>query len=308
MPFTLQDEAEDKLGNVFSNSYTANYLEAELQLRTDHIIELNNGCGVLIEQNHLQDYTLDTSQLRLGNTGNDNYVSLSSDPLLGISYDIKLPFTAPLHDDLLVWDGVSGRLKWTNDLVVDQLELTNLNVPGVSHQCGDIYVSTGTTLAHISVGVTSNHVLAVDFTEDICVKWKGLNQLQESVLFGSEFFFNEDETLESTTSDTYIERLSLDITGIVDGNYFVSWYYIIEFDTQHSGGDIRVQLNDTITLHESSRTNPDTGTDSRVPETGYDFIILAGGSHTIDIDYTRVTSSNKAIQLSNVRLIFWRIK
>lgn len=194
MPFVLQDEAEDKLGETFSNVLTANYVEAELNLSTDHITELNDGCGIYLEESFFKDYMINTSELRLGNTGNDHYVSLMSDPLLGITYDIVLPFTAPVHDDLLVWDGISGRLKWTNDLVVDQLEVTNIIVPGISHQCGDLYVSTGTTLAHLPVGV-SGQMLIVDDSELTCMRWK----------HQSEFIFIKDVKAVGTNGGTFFE-------------------------------------------------------------------------------------------------------
>jgi hypothetical protein len=112
MPIAIQDDAEAQMGDVFSASYTANILEAEIVLRADFFTELNAGCGITIEQNKAQDYTFNTGELRLGNTGNDNYVSLISDPSLAITYDIKLPITGPIDDGILIWDSDIDRLKW----------------------------------------------------------------------------------------------------------------------------------------------------------------------------------------------------
>jgi hypothetical protein len=128
MPFAIQDEAEIQLGNVFSGSYTANILEAEIILRADNMTELNNGCGITIEQNKALDYTFNTGELQIGNTGNTNYVSLISDPSIAITYNIVLPTTAPANDDLLVWSESSGRLIWTDDIILNTLGVTKLDV------------------------------------------------------------------------------------------------------------------------------------------------------------------------------------
>lgn len=208
----IQDEADNYLGEIISNTLTANYIEAELNLSTDHITELNDGYGIYLEENYFKDYTINTGELRLGNTGNENYVSLLSDPLLGVTYNIILPFTVPTNDDLLIWDGVSGRLKWSNDLVINQLEVTNIILPGVSHQGGDIYINTGTTVAHLPIGV-SGQMLIVDESELTCMKWK--NQ--------SDYIFIKDVKVVGTNGgtffqDTWIPRFLNDIDTSITGS------------------------------------------------------------------------------------------
>ena len=304
-------------GLQFFNQLVTNIAQVELCLETDCIRPLNQGEGVKISDVKIDGCTVQACSLQLGNTGNNNYVNLISPPFpdLGITYDIVLPNTAPTDQDVLVYNGGLGRLEWTQqtsldltNLGVDQLTVGNLSITGVANNCGDIYVNTGTTLAVLPLGSTGQ-VLTTDFlnpSNPVCIKWTDPSDLGISGssggngVFGSNLFCVEDIGQETTTSNSYINRLTLNLTGIEAGEYYITWCYILHKSRNRRGGQVRVRIDNSDTVFEvRERWIPDDdSSDNYTDEVPHKCCVkktLTAGNHTVALDFRRINSGYKAI-------------
>ena len=103
-------------------------------------------------------------------------------------------------------------------------------------------------MAHLPIGV-SGQVLTVNSDFDTCVAWT-----DNDGLFGSQYHYIHDTTVLSSTSNNYIERTTLSVSGIPDGTYYIGWEYTFVLDKDYKGGEVRVQLDNTTTLHEHVRS------------------------------------------------------
>lgn len=113
---SVQDNVPDTgFGPIFAHLLTANVIESELMVKTDNINELNINNGVLIEGNLLKDTYIQSDEYRMMNSVGDSYVSLIANPNLGsgITYQIQFPDDPPNNDELLMYNGISSALAWT---------------------------------------------------------------------------------------------------------------------------------------------------------------------------------------------------
>ncbi len=120
--------------------------------------------------------------------------------------------------------------------------------------------------------------------------------------FGTEFQFAEDEAEESTTSTTFVEKLKLTTSSVPAGDYVFYWYYEAKTDSGSTKRmNVRVQLNDSSVLSE----NVIVDTRAEWAQfSGFDFVALATGVHTLDIDFKK---NSGAANIRRARLIGWRI-
>ena len=331
---TKQDLISDtNCGMQFFNKSVTNIAQIELRLETDCIRPLNQGEGVKISDVKIDGCTINACALQLGNTGNNNYVNLISPPFpdLGITYDIILPNTAPTDNDLLVYNGSLGRLEWSQqpdsldltNLGVENLTVGNLSVTGFPNNCGDLYVNTGTTLAVLPLG-TTGQVLATDFlnpSNPLCIKWTDPGELGISGgggggdgIFGSNLFCVEDLGQETTTSNSYINRLTLNLTAIEAGEYLITWCYILQKTKNRRGGQVRVQIDNSETVYQVKekwiQADDDSSSDNYTDEVPHKCCVkrtLTAGNHFIDLDFRRINSSYKAIRIINPSIMAYRV-
>lgn len=132
------------------------------------------------------------------------------------------------------------------------------------------------------------------------VTWTQITDLA----FGSEFNLAVSTALSYTTSDTWLEKLKLTLTGLPAGDYVLLWGCDL---ISGSGGtpSLRIQADDALDLFvsedfllpENLKWYPFAG---HAAVTGW-----AGGSHTIDLDYH--SNNPQQVGIQNARLTLWRV-
>ena len=132
------------------------------------------------------------------------------------------------------------------------------------------------------------------------MQWNGSNWVAAFNLTSNFTAYQEAETLQSTTSATYVEVLTLTTTIPSTGDYEVHWSMEGRNTSKDDDIQLRVQMDNTTTLMEivHGRENDKTPDDFRMLS-GFRRYNIAAGSHTFDVDLRAV--SNTA-QVRRIRL------
>jgi hypothetical protein len=125
--------------------------------------------------------------------------------------------------------------------------------------------------------------------------------LASSMIFGSQFDFDESLGASSTTSLTYIEKLKLTTVAVPAGDYYIGWSLGLSNTNNDKTSGFRVQLDDITTLSEGEVNPKIGGSDETIG--GHAVVTLTGAIHDFDIDYKRVDNT---AMIRNARLTFWR--
>jgi len=182
-----------------------------------------------------------------------------------------------------------------NELNMDPssvFNLNNLSGTGVSAPAGTnttVFYDTDTDLISY-INTTSGGVLGI------------------SPLFGTEYQFEEDATLSTTTSTTFQNKLTLTTPSIPAGDYRVSVYYNWGLSGGSPNADFRCQVElDGSTIIFSHQAEPkDTGTDQLNGFSGFDNVTLIAGSHIFNLEYA-TTSVMRLARIQNARLEIFRV-
>lgn len=138
-----------------------------------------------------------------------------------------------------------------------------------------------------------------------------LTDLNVSV-FGTEFQEDSDDTITTTTSVVFTNKLRLTTPALPAGNYRIEWNYQWNYDQGTTDFVGQVSNNTTVDLYMEHRQEPkDTGgsgpggTDQRHQLSG--FVVRAlSGINEIDINYA-AGSNGVVAAIWNARLTIWRV-
>lgn len=119
----------------------------------------------------------------------------------------------------------------------------------------------------------------------------------------SEYNYASSESLSSTTSTNYQNKVSLSV-DVPAGNYRIGWSYEWRVSNQNFPINTRVQLDNSTDL---SRVELSSFLFNRTNQTsGFKSDIALDGEHTIDIDY-KASHFTKAVYIGRARLELWRV-
>jgi len=117
----------------------------------------------------------------------------------------------------------------------------------------------------------------------------------------------QDSTQSCTTSTTFVNRSTLNLTGIPSGKYKILWNYdwgVTDPDTTFLA---RVSLNTTIIDEYSQKANIADIT-HKIRVNGSSYLDIIGGDHTITLDYCATNGVISCVHISNSRLEISRIQ
>jgi hypothetical protein len=152
-------------------------------------------------------------------------------------------------------------------------------------------------IANVSANPNINDVLTFDGTGWIA------QAPSSAVVFGSEFQETSSEGTSATTSGTFQEKLSMTTTNLPLGKYRIGWTCETVNSSTSGRTEVRVQLNNTITLGQPGIETEDD--EDWVPFTGYKYETFSGVQQ-IDIDY-RVDDTAATASIRRARLELWRV-
>jgi len=131
----------------------------------------------------------------------------------------------------------------------------------------------------------------------------------ESVLFGLQFHFAIEAAEQQTISTSYVQALSLTVSGTYGGGieagiYRIGWNFNWTQDKLNREFLARVQLDDTETLFEVV-ISPYVDVAYFASITGFFYSTIASGTHYIDLDFA-TSNISATSRIKNIRLEFWR--
>lgn len=128
-----------------------------------------------------------------------------------------------------------------------------------------------------------------------------------TLVFGSEFYYDNDETTASTNSTSYVNRFTTTIDSIPVGTYRITWYFEIfpKPSWNSEGMDFRIVVDNTNTIMEElDQRGSRWSTNFWGSKSGFCNLSLYSGSHNIELDYLARAGS---CSIRRVRIEFWRV-
>jgi hypothetical protein len=125
------------------------------------------------------------------------------------------------------------------------------------------------------------------------------------IKFGTRYHYQEALDLSTTTSATFIQKLRLSTLYIPDGYYRIGVCYIVNSSTNNGIGGVRVQIDDSQTIHDNSYyISSNNANDAQIK---YDVIEVhfSTGLHTVDIDFKSIFGT---FNIYNVKIEVWRVR
>ena len=180
--------------------------------------------------------------------------------------------------------------------------LSDKRAPTITSEAtGDIMYFNGTNWVRLAAS-TANNILITNGV-GTAPSWTSASNI---IIFGTQFNQITDDTVSTNLNTTFINKLSLSLTGVPAGNYYIGWYS--ELSVSAANRDYAVQITvDTVNTVASVAErlvvqNIYTGF------SGFDYYNLTAGNHTINLDFARSSTAGAAtISIRNARLVCWRV-
>lgn len=155
----------------------------------------------------------------------------------------------------------------------------------------------GTDGQGVPSGGTANQVLEKINGDDYNTQWV----TPSGSVFGSEYNYVESESVSSTGSQTFQQKLRLTTSTLPAGDYHVSVNALLKTNANKTGA-VQVDLDDGTILMTNNVSNSSYGQKGMITKK----VTLTSGVHTIDVDY-RATQGGTIVDIKEVRIEFWRI-
>ena len=124
-------------------------------------------------------------------------------------------------------------------------------------------------------------------------------------IFGQNFQTLEDNTESSTSSTSYLEKLSITTPSLPSGTYRIGWHYNWNPDQTGFSFQAQVQLDNTTQIMYHEQGVPNIVSDTRIITSGFVYKTLSGITQ-IDLDY-KSALDGKTVRIRDTRLEIWRV-
>jgi len=121
----------------------------------------------------------------------------------------------------------------------------------------------------------------------------------------TQFQFEEVDIEHSTNSRNFQEILSMTVSGIPAGNYRLGWAFSWRQSKSNAEFKARIQIDNTDDTF-FFQASPYVDILFWQPVASFQYIPLASGTHTIDLDYC-TTSRRSTSFIKDSKIEFWRI-
>lgn len=124
-------------------------------------------------------------------------------------------------------------------------------------------------------------------------------------VYGSEFQQAESESESYHSYTSAQQKLRLTTGDLPSGTYRVGWHYNWSGGSTREDFRARIQINDSTQIMYHSQEPQDSGTDQRIPASGFKYVTLSGVNN-IDLDYWTEDNGETAY-IREARLEIWRV-
>ena len=154
--------------------------------------------------------------------------------------------------------------------------------------------------------VSGSPFSALNFTgaavNDIVDEGSGQVEVYIEPEFGAWYGWNSSEAESSTTSTTYVNKVTYTTSTIPAGYYRIGWQFEWRRGSTTNDFRARVQIDNTTDIMEMNEESKDSN--SWHPAAGFDIVQLTAGTHTIDIDFAGETTGSTSY-IRRARIEFW---
>ncbi|MBU0579724.1 MAG: hypothetical protein KKA19_00990, partial [Candidatus Margulisbacteria bacterium] len=134
-----------------------------------------------------------------------------------------------------------------------------------------------------------------------------------ALVYGSNFQYAQNNSVSTTFSTSFVQKLRLTTHNLPAGTYKISWSYAWNHDSQSNDFLARIEIDDsnTIMYHQEEPQDDQgswgsTGSNQKFYNSGFAYLTLSG-VHTIDLDY-RTDSSGDESSIWEARLEIVRVE
>lgn len=290
-PVLIDDIEDDILGKMFVNEITANYLVVEHELQTDNFTNLNIGNDINIIRKGGSEMILGITGLQIGTTGYGDLGIQGSLTLLQNDTPI-LPGTTQSSLYLSVTDNLLRSISNDNTITTYQPITTKGDL--------NVYNNITKTQDRLPVGVTG-YVLTANTGTPSGLKWEDSTLLPGGI-FGSNHYYKERADVLTSTSETYIPYLIMEVNIITPGTFYIGSHIDVIRSLLNRALDVRTTM-DGIVLYTETQTyikaeDISVNNAIQVP-------ILTSGVHILQVEI-RTNVSFSSIRVSGARMNFWK--
>lgn len=125
-----------------------------------------------------------------------------------------------------------------------------------------------------------------------------------SLNFGTEYNYIEDQVRVTTNSNSFVQRLRLNVT-VPRGNYRISTSFTWDCNRTDRSILARLEVDDSRLAWEMREEPTDAAITQQRFAMGTEDLILLAGSHTIDLDFAR-SGSPAVVAIDQAKIEFWR--
>jgi len=121
----------------------------------------------------------------------------------------------------------------------------------------------------------------------------------------TNFEYKVDLTSSQTTNTSYVNKLSLTVSGVPAGNYRLGWS--LEWRQSKTNAEFwaRVQ-RDGVEVYWEYEASPYVDVAFHYIVTNFYYMVLTSGTHTFNLDY-RTSNSSTVSYIRSTKFEFWRI-
>lgn len=116
--------------------------------------------------------------------------------------------------------------------------------------------------------------------------------------------YAENVTPSSDSTGIYTEHLKLVTNVLVAGTYRIGWRSQFESSSSNVTGQVRLQVDDVITVDEEEIAPPVANKDTDFAN--FETVVLAAGIHEVDVDF-RLFSGVGTFTIDDTKLEIWRV-
>lgn len=124
-------------------------------------------------------------------------------------------------------------------------------------------------------------------------------------VFGGMYKQVSDDSERSTTAQSFQQAIRLTTDSCpANGTYYIGWYAELKTDIVPAIIRVRVQVDGSDVCFNDVALSVDATVD--LPYSGFHWLALGTGTHTIDMDWYAYTDGMEAA-IRRTRLVFWRV-
>lgn len=126
-------------------------------------------------------------------------------------------------------------------------------------------------------------------------------------VFGDNFIVSSSDAVSTSSSTSFSTKVTLNAGALPAGTYRVGWQYDWGYSNGGANFLARVMLDGATAIMTHVQEPQDTAIGQRQITSGFGYVTLTAGTHTVTLDYAASSTLDTA-RIGQARLEFWRVQ